>query len=58
VRAGAGEAFLDVCTRRGMTEEEQDRIWNAMAFLCDEQVQRRHSLFDEAIKPLLAEGEA
>jgi hypothetical protein len=58
VNAGAGEAFLDVCTRRGMTEEEKDLIWNTMAFLCDEQVQRRHSPFYEAIKPLLAEGEA
>jgi hypothetical protein len=54
----ATEAFLDVCARRGMTEEEKDLIWNAMAFLCDEQVQRRHGPFYEAIKPLLAEGKA
>jgi hypothetical protein len=56
--AAATEAFLDVCARRGMTEEEKDLIWNAMAFLCYEQVQRRHSPFYEAIKPLLAEGKA
>jgi hypothetical protein len=53
----AAEAFLDLCERRGITEEERDLIWNAMAFLCYEQVQRRHGPFYEAIKPLLAEDE-
>jgi hypothetical protein len=53
----AAEAFLDVCERRGITEEEKDVIWNAMAFLCYEQVQRRHGPFYEAIKQLLANGE-
>lgn len=53
----AADAFLDFCERRGITEEEKDLIWNAMAFLCYEQVQQRRGPFYEAIKPLLAEGE-
>ncbi|MGH8066305.1 MAG: hypothetical protein ACRERE_13930 [Candidatus Entotheonellia bacterium] len=54
----AADAFLDFCERRGITEEEKDLIWNAMAFICYEQVQQRHGPFYEAIKPLLGEGEA
>jgi hypothetical protein len=54
----ATEAFLDVCERRGITEEEKDLIWNAMAFICYEQVASRQGPFYEAIKPLLPEGEA
>jgi hypothetical protein len=54
----AAEAFLDLCERRGLTEEEKDLMWNAMAFLCYEQVQHRQGPFYEAIKPLLADGEA
>jgi hypothetical protein len=50
--------FLNIYEHRGMTEEEKDLIWNAMAFLCDAQVQNRHGLFDEARRPFLAEGEA
>jgi hypothetical protein len=53
----AAEAFLDFCERRGITAEEKDLIWNAMAFICYEQVQERHGPFYEAIKPLLAEDE-
>ena len=53
----AADAFLDFCERRGISEEEKDLIWNAMAFLCYEQVQQRHGPFYEAIKPLLAEDE-
>jgi hypothetical protein len=53
----AADAFLDFCERRGITEEEKDLIWNAMAFLCYEQVQNRHGPFYEAIKPFLADGE-
>jgi hypothetical protein len=53
----AADAFLDFCARRGITEEEKDLIWNAMAFICYEQVQQRHGPFYEAIKALLAEGE-
>jgi hypothetical protein len=53
----AADAFLDFCERRGITEEEKDLIWNAMAFICYEQVQQRHGPFYEAIKPLLAEGD-
>jgi hypothetical protein len=54
----ATNAFLDFCERRGITNEEKDLIWNAMAFICYEQVRERHGAFYEAIKPLLAEGEA
>jgi hypothetical protein len=54
----AAEAFLDFCERRGITAEEKDLIWNAMAFICYEQVQQRHGPFYEAITPLLADGEA
>jgi hypothetical protein len=54
----AADAFLDFCARRGITEEEKDLIWNAMAFICYEQVEQRRGPFYEAIKPLLAEGEA
>ena len=53
----ATEAFLDVCERRGITEDEKDLIWNAMAMLCYEQVQSRQGPFYEAIKPFLSEGE-
>jgi hypothetical protein len=35
----AAEAFLDFCERRGITEQEKDLIWNALAFICYEQVQ-------------------
>jgi hypothetical protein len=54
----AAQAFLDFCERRGITEEEKDLIWNAMAFLCYEQVESRQGPFYEAIKPLLPDGEA
>ena len=53
----AVHAFLDFCERRGITEEEKNLIWNAMAFICYEQVRERHGPFYEAIIPLLAEGE-
>jgi hypothetical protein len=52
------DAFMDLCERRGITEEEKDLIWNAMAFTCYEQVHNRQGTFYEAIKPLLAEGDA
>jgi hypothetical protein len=54
----AADAFLDFCERRGISAEEKDLIWNAMAFLCYEQVQQRHGPFYEAIKPFLDEDEA
>jgi hypothetical protein len=54
----AAEAYLAFCERRGITEAEKDLIWNAMAFLCYEQVQGRHGPFYEAIRPFLAEGGA
>jgi hypothetical protein len=53
----AADAFLDFCERRGISEEEKDLIWNAMAFICYEQVQNRQGPFYEAIKPRLAEDE-
>ncbi len=52
----AEAAFLDFCARRAITEEEKDLIWNAMAFICYDQVQSRHGPFYEAIRPLLAGG--
>ena len=54
----AADAFLDFCARRGITEEEKDLIWNAMAFMCYEQVQHRQGPFYEAMRPFLADGEA
>ena len=54
----AADAFLDFCERRGITEEEKDLIWNAMAFMCYEQVQHRHGPFYEAMRPFLGESEA
>jgi hypothetical protein len=53
----ATDTFLDFCERRGITAEEKDLIWNAMAFICYEQVQSRQGPFYEAIRPFLAEGE-
>ena len=53
----AADAFLDFCARRGITEEEKDLIWNAMAFMCYEQVQHRQGPFYEAMRPFLADGE-
>ena len=53
----AVDVFHDLCERRGLTEEEKDLIWNAMAGVCYEHVQQRQGAFYEAIKPLLAEGE-
>jgi hypothetical protein len=52
----AEAAFLDFCARRAITEEEKDLIWNAMAFICYDQVQSRDGPFYEAIRPLLAGG--
>ncbi len=52
----AEAAFLDFCERRAITEEEKDLIWNAMAFICYEQVESRQGPFYEAIRPLLAGG--
>jgi hypothetical protein len=52
----AVDVFHDLCERRGLTEDDKDLIWNAMAGVCDEHVQQRQGAFDEVIKPLLAEG--
>jgi hypothetical protein len=52
----AETAFLDFCARRGITEAEKDLIWNAMAFICYDQVQSRDGPFYEAIRPFLAGG--
>ena len=54
----AVDGFHDLCERRGLTEEETDLIWNAMAGVCYEHVRQRQGAFYEAIKPLLADGEA
>ena len=54
----AVEVFHDLCGRQGLTEEDKDLIWHAMAGVCDEHVRQRQGAFYEVIKPLLAEGEA
>ncbi len=54
----AVEVFHDLCERQGLTEDDKDLIWHAMAGVCYEHVRQRQGAFDEAIKPLLAEGEA
>jgi hypothetical protein len=51
----AADAFLEFCERRGITEQEKDVIWNAMAFICYEQVQHRQGPFYEAMRPFLAD---
>jgi hypothetical protein len=53
----AADAFLEFCERRGITEQEKDMIWNAMAFICYEQVQHRQGPFYEAMRPFLADDE-
>jgi hypothetical protein len=54
----AVDVFHDLCERRGLTEEDKDLIWNAMAGVCYEHVRQRQGAFYEAIKPLLADSEA
>jgi hypothetical protein len=54
----AADAFLDFCARRGISDEEKDLIWNAMAFICYEQVQQRQGPFYETTKPLVSGDEA
>jgi hypothetical protein len=50
--------YPDFCERRGISEQERDLIWNAMAFLCCEQVQNRRGPFYDAMKGLVAKDEA
>jgi hypothetical protein len=54
----AANAFLDFCERRGMTEAEQEPIWNAMGCLYYDQVQNRHGPFSEGTSLFVAEGGA
>ena len=54
----AVEVFHDLCERQGLTEDDKDLIWNAMAGVCYEHVQQRQGAFYEAIQLLLAEGQA
>jgi hypothetical protein len=46
----AADAVLDFCEPRGIPEEKKDLSWNAIAFLCYEQVQNRHGPLYEATK--------
>jgi hypothetical protein len=58
-RAGRGSCCSFWCDkpRQNFLYEAKGLLWNAMAFVCYEQVQQRHGPFYEAIRPLLAEGE-
>ena len=40
----AVEVFHDLCERRGLTEDDKDLIWNAMAGVCYEHVGRRQPI--------------
>jgi hypothetical protein len=44
--------FEDLCTRRGITEEERHMIWEAMAHVYSQQLQEKRGPFYEALHPL------
>ena len=44
--------FEDICTRRGLTTEEQHIIWAAMAHVCYQQMHEKRGAFYEALQPL------
>jgi hypothetical protein len=44
--------FEDICRRRGVTEEERDSIWQAMAYICCHQMREKQGAFYEALQPL------
>jgi hypothetical protein len=51
--------FEDLCTRRGLMEEERHMIWEAMAHICYQQIQEKRGAFYDALYPLLeGQGEA
>jgi hypothetical protein len=48
------EQFEALCQRRGITAEERELIWDAMAHICYVQVLEREGPFYEAIAPFFA----
>ena len=44
--------FEDICERRGVTEDEREIIWHAMAHMCFYQMQDKQGAFYEALQPL------
>jgi hypothetical protein len=58
VRASQGDMaywltqFEDICTRRGITIEECNVIWEAMAHVCYQQMQEKRGVFYETLHPL------
>jgi hypothetical protein len=44
--------FEALCTRRGITEEERNLIWEAMAHVCYQQMQERRGAFYDALHQL------
>jgi hypothetical protein len=43
--------FENLCARRGITEEEQHIIWEAMAYVCSQQMHEKRGIFYEALHP-------
>ena len=46
--------FEDICTRRGITEDERNIIWEAMAHICSQQMHEKRGAFYDALQPLFA----
>ena len=44
--------FEDICNRRGITTEERNVIWEAMAHVCYQQMHEKRGPFYEALQPL------
>ena len=44
--------FEDICNRRGITTEERNIIWEAMAHVCYQQMQEKRGAFYDALQPL------
>ena len=44
--------FEDICRRRGVTEEERQNIWQAMAYICFHQMREKQGALYEALQPL------
>jgi len=44
--------FEDICTRRGITEDERNIIWEAMAHVCSQQMHEKRGAFYDALQPL------
>ena len=44
--------FEDICNRRGITTEERNIIWEAMAHVCYQQMHEKRGAFYDALQPL------